>query len=278
MNGANLTFEVYTTDANGNPKTQVKIADNEFGVLVSDYVASGKTAEVKVAYDKLKPGTTYAFPTSAYDGSLYETEWSPWAKFKIRSRSVDIKLPEPNKDAPTLNQDGHQEPQKIAQPSLAPVDPTQPPIGRRASDGWSCGELNAGTGIQPCSRLVPDGSKKTRDALTKGTRALLPHLVDWCANLVNSHIMRYEACIGTFNYEYEGIIVKDGRPTGEVLNATWAVDQEVKLSGTWGSSMPSRSLYQARNVGGNVTPIASSTAARSATLAGGRSSAADAGA
>lgn len=231
---ANLTFEVYSLDANGNPKTQVKIGDNEFGVLVSDYVPSGQTAEVKVAYDKLKPGVTYAFHTSAYDGSLYETEWSPWAKFKIRNRSVDIKLPEPNKDAPTLNQDGHQEPQKIAQPTLAAVDPTVPPLGHRASDGWSCGELNEKTGIQPCSRLVPDNSKKTRDALTQGTNGTraLPHLVDWCANLVDSHIKRYEACIGSFNYEYEGVVVKDGRPTGEILNATWAVGQEVKLSGT----------------------------------------------
>lgn len=42
--------------------------------------------------------------------------------------------------------------------------------------------------------------------------------------------------------------------------------------------MPSWSLYHARNVGGNVTPIAFSTAAISASLAGGRSSATEAGA
>ncbi|KAB1143442.1 hypothetical protein F7R91_24995 [Streptomyces luteolifulvus] len=46
------------------------------------------------------------------------------------------------------------------------------------------------------------------------------------------HIKRYEACIGSFNYEYEGRVIKDGRPTGEILNASWAVGQEVKLSGT----------------------------------------------
>ncbi|MEV0982602.1 hypothetical protein [Streptomyces sp. NPDC049915] len=97
---ANLTFEVYSTDASGNPKTQVKITDdNPYGVLVSPFVASGKTAEVTVPSGKLKPGTTYAFHTSAYDGSLYETSWSPWAKFRIRDRAVDITLPAPNKSA-----------------------------------------------------------------------------------------------------------------------------------------------------------------------------------
>ncbi|WP_256106774.1 hypothetical protein [Streptomyces sp. ODS05-4] len=97
---------------------------------------------------------------------------------------------EPNKDAPTLDQDGYQDRQKIAQPQVLPVPPAEPPIGRSASAGWSCGEVNDKTDIQPCSRLVPDSSKKTRDALTKGTRAPLPHLVDWCEGLGDSHIKR----------------------------------------------------------------------------------------
>ncbi len=72
---ANLTFEVYTTDAFGKPKTQVKLDDSQYGVLVSKFVPSGSTAEVKVAHGKLKPGVTYTFHTSAYDDSgLYETE------------------------------------------------------------------------------------------------------------------------------------------------------------------------------------------------------------
>ncbi|MFJ6573349.1 hypothetical protein ACIQNU_38650 [Streptomyces sp. NPDC091292] len=97
---ANLTFEVWTTDANGNPKAQVKLTDaNPYGVLVSDFVASGKTAEVSVPLGKLKTGTTYVVHTSAYDGSLYETDWSPWAKFRIRDRAVDITLPAPNDTA-----------------------------------------------------------------------------------------------------------------------------------------------------------------------------------
>ena len=97
---ADLTFEVYSVDADGNPKAQVPISDGQYGVMVSDFVASGDTAQVTVPYGKLKPGTTYAFHTSAYDGGLYETEWSPWATFRIRDRAVDITLPAPNKDAP----------------------------------------------------------------------------------------------------------------------------------------------------------------------------------
>lgn len=234
---ADLTFQVYTTDASGNPKDQVQLTDPDtgkpaaYGVVVSDFVTSGGTASVTLRYGDLKTNTTYAFRTSAFDGSLYETDWSSWAKFHTRGRAVSITLPEPNKDAPTVNQDDYQEPQKIAQPSMVAVEPTEPPIGLSAEGGWNCGELNKKTGIQPCSRLVPDDSKKTRDALTKGANAALPHLVDWCANLLDSHIKRYEACIGSFTYEYQGIVVKDGKPTGEILNASWAVGQEVKLAG-----------------------------------------------
>ncbi|MEU7576725.1 hypothetical protein AB0B50_03880 [Streptomyces sp. NPDC041068] len=239
---ANLTFQVYTTDANGNPKSQVQLTDPDtgkpatYGVVVSDFVTSGRKASVTLRYGDLKTNTTYAFRTSAYDGTLYETDWSSWAKFHTRGRAVSITLPEPDKNAPAVNQDDHQRPQVIAQPEVKPALPTVPPIGRSASEGWSCGELNKKTAIQPCSRLVPDDSKKIRDALTKGTsraRAGLPHLVDWCEGFANSHVKRYEACIGSFKYEYEGRVVdKNGKPTGEILNATWAVGQEVKLSGT----------------------------------------------
>ncbi|MFE6778258.1 hypothetical protein [Streptomyces sp. NPDC057702] len=230
---ATLTFEVWTTNANGSPKAKVKLKDDEHGVLVSGYVASGKSAEVTVPSGKLKPGVTYTFHTSGFDGGLYETEWSPWAKFKIRNRVVDIKLPEPDKNAPTLNQDAHQKPQKIAPPETVPVPPGTRSASHSPSDGWSCGEPNEPTGIPSCSRLVSDNSKRTRDALTRGTgqaKAPLPHLVDWCADLSGSHIKRYETCVASLNYEYEFPIVKDGKPTGEIANATWAVGQEVKLS------------------------------------------------
>lgn len=68
----------------GTPGTKVKLTGaNPYGVLVSPYVASGGTASVKVDYGRLKPRTTYLVHTNAYDGSLYETAWSPWAKFRI---------------------------------------------------------------------------------------------------------------------------------------------------------------------------------------------------
>lgn len=236
---SNLTFQVYTTNAEGTPKDQVQLTDPDtgkpaaYGVVVSDFVTSGGRASVTLRYGDLKANTTYAFRTSAFDGGLYETNWSSWAKFHTRGRAVNITLPEPNKDAAAVNQDAHQNPQKIAQPSMAVVAPTVPPVARSAEEGWNCGTLNKRTGIQPCSRLVPDNSKATRDALTNGTKgtAALPSLVDWCANLLDSHIKRYEACIGSFTYEYQGIVVKDGKPTGEILDASWAVGQEVKLAG-----------------------------------------------
>lgn len=99
---------------------------------------------------------------------------------RTRGRAVTIALPERNKDAPTVNQDGFQEPQKIPQGSMASVEPAESPTGRSAADGWNCGEVNTKTEIQPCSRLMPDASKTTRDALTMGVNADSPHLVDWC--------------------------------------------------------------------------------------------------
>ncbi|WP_189959348.1 hypothetical protein [Streptomyces violascens] len=81
---SNLTFEVWTTDAAGKPKSRVKLTDdNQYGVLVSDFVASGKAAQVTVPAGRLTNGVTYAFHTSAYDGKLYETDWSPWTTFKV---------------------------------------------------------------------------------------------------------------------------------------------------------------------------------------------------
>jgi hypothetical protein len=55
----------------------------EYGVLVSSYVASGATAKVPVPYGTLKSGVLYKVRTSAFDGSLYETTWPPWADFRI---------------------------------------------------------------------------------------------------------------------------------------------------------------------------------------------------
>ncbi|WP_344287765.1 hypothetical protein [Streptomyces synnematoformans] len=237
-----LTFQVWTTDANGNPKNQVMLTDkkhpNDHGVLVSDYVDSGQNAQRTVEYGDLKTATTYMFRTSAFDGSLYETDWSPWATFHVRRARSNIKLPEPNKDAPALNQDDFQNPQKISQPemTLVPPDPVQSgtmsPDGRK---GWNCGNVNVKNDVLPCTRIIHDNSDKTRDALAEARMgARSAGLVDWCVNLANSHIKRFEGCIGSFTFEYEGIVIKDGKPTGEIINASWAVGQEYKLSNTAG--------------------------------------------
>lgn len=52
-------------------------------VLVSPFVASGTPAEVKVPAGQLQHGRTYRFRTNPYDGTHYNLEWSPWAKFSV---------------------------------------------------------------------------------------------------------------------------------------------------------------------------------------------------
>ncbi|MFD5557657.1 hypothetical protein ACFWIA_27925 [Streptomyces sp. NPDC127068] len=103
---ANLTFKIHNVNADGTVGTQVMIPGEPYGVLVSAMVVSGGTAEVTVTQKALTPGKTYAFATSGYDATgLYETAWSAYSKFEIRSRIVDIKLPAPNKDAPNPEHD-----------------------------------------------------------------------------------------------------------------------------------------------------------------------------
>ncbi|MCX5083992.1 hypothetical protein ACFC18_40195 [Streptomyces sp. NPDC056121] len=94
-----LTFEVWTADAAGKPKTKVKLNDSEFGVIVSPYVASGTLVTVDVPAGRLSLNTNYVFHTSAFDGSLYETTWSPWAPFRPEM-PVDLTLPTPDYTAP----------------------------------------------------------------------------------------------------------------------------------------------------------------------------------
>ncbi|MGH3239513.1 MAG: hypothetical protein ACRDNL_03980 [Spirillospora sp.] len=121
---ANLTFEVWTTDAAGKPKDKVKLTDdNDYGVLVSGFVASGKTASVTVPAGKLKLGVTYIFHTSAYDGSLYETSWSPWARFRF-TRAVDLTLPNPDTAAPNPDQTAQPYTSALAPPSPWPPAPS----------------------------------------------------------------------------------------------------------------------------------------------------------
>ncbi|MFF4229724.1 hypothetical protein [Streptomyces sp. NPDC001820] len=175
---SNLTFEMWTTDANGKPKNQVKLTDaNPYGTLVSPYVASGKTAQVPVEYGKLKPGVTYTFHTSAYDGSLYETTWSPWANFRI---DPYVTFP-----APQASSMIDQVAQKIIEFTRTDPGPALPTLRKNGTtlkaptQKRTCGKADA-QGHKLCIELNPP-SKKAKNAL----RAPVPvgpavELVDWC--------------------------------------------------------------------------------------------------
>ncbi|MFJ3308954.1 hypothetical protein ACIPSA_39095 [Streptomyces sp. NPDC086549] len=230
---ANLTFEVWTVGADGKPGSRVKLNDSEFGVLVSPMVDSGKTAQVTVDYGRLKPNTTYFFHTSAYDGALYETEWSPWAKFKIRDRAVDIKLPEPDPQAPSVDLDSYQEPQ-VAQRNM-PAPPT--PLTKNA--------LPAPLG-KGCTRTAPDKinclvagdpgelTKAQRATVRKKltARASAGNFFAWCDNLNTGkdYIKRTEACLKRatplHSYTYSNL------PNGQTIlvgDAMFASEIQVKL-------------------------------------------------
>ncbi|WP_049714186.1 hypothetical protein [Streptomyces caatingaensis] len=221
---ANLTFEVWTTDADGKPKTQVKLTDaNPYGVLVSPFVASGKTAQVTVPYGKLKPGVTYTFHTSAYDGSLYETDWSPWANFRIEpyvafpapqasstidplaQKTIEFTRTDPGPALPTLRKDG---------------TTLKAPTKKR-----TCGKPDA-QGRELCFELNPPSKKALRSAAPAGPAV---DLVDWCYDKPSGldYMSRTEACmksIGTGT-----LIFTSTDPKKPALGtATFNIEQRIK--------------------------------------------------
>jgi hypothetical protein len=72
------TFQVYDAATN----TPITTPAGE-GLLVSDFVASGKPASVTVPAGQLRDGKTYKFRTNAYDGTHYNLSWSPWTQFVV---------------------------------------------------------------------------------------------------------------------------------------------------------------------------------------------------
>lgn len=232
---ANLTFEVWTVDASNKPKTKVKLDSSQFGVLVSPMVDSGKNAQVTVGYGRLNPGWTYTFRTSAYDGALYETEWSPWALFKVRDRAVDITLPEPDANAPDVDLAAFQEHQVGTRNMPEPPAPLTArsknalpaPIGEGCTD--------AGNGKIGC--LVagkPDEfTQAERSAVAQKMSAASPdNLFDWCDNLNTGkdYLKRTEACLKKatplHSYTYSKL------PNGQTIlvgEATFASQIQVKL-------------------------------------------------
>ncbi|MFE0683803.1 hypothetical protein ACFW17_23710 [Streptomyces sp. NPDC058961] len=227
---ADLSFEVWTTDANGNAKDRVKLTDaNTYGILVSDFVVSGKSAEVLVPYGKLKPGVTYTFHTSAYDGTLYETTWSPWAKFRIRGHAVDIKLPEPDKAAPGLDLDAYQEPQEAKRTVTAPTLRKNAP-----GQGENCTEI--GNNKISCQE-VGDYSELTKEQKAFVERRLTAakdasDLVSWCGDTASGvdWFKRTEACMKRATPIHE--IAYSKLPNGQVIKvgeATFASVIQMKL-------------------------------------------------
>jgi hypothetical protein len=74
----NGTFQVY--DAATDKPITTPAGE---GLLVSDFVASGKPASVSVPAGQLQDGKTYKFRTNAYDGTHYNLSWSPWTQFVV---------------------------------------------------------------------------------------------------------------------------------------------------------------------------------------------------
>ncbi|KAB1139684.1 DNRLRE domain-containing protein [Streptomyces luteolifulvus] len=74
----NGTFQVY--DASTDKPITTAAGD---GLIVSDFADSGKPVSVQVPAGQLKDGKTYKFRTNAYDGTHYNTSWSPWVQFVV---------------------------------------------------------------------------------------------------------------------------------------------------------------------------------------------------
>ncbi|MET9862188.1 hypothetical protein ABZY93_23315 [Streptomyces smyrnaeus] len=227
---ANLTFQVYTVDSQGKPKDQVDLG-GEYGVVVSDFVASGKRAKAPVPYGKLDPGTTYVFRSSAYDGGLYETDWSSWKKFTIRNRAVDIKLPEPNPDAPKVDLDHYQKPQTARRNIPEPTPPLRSQNALPAPLGEDCKSI--GGGKIHCMTVGKPGdlTKKQQAQVDKRVSARAgDDLVGWCDGLTGKDfIKRTEACLkkappieSTFYRTINGNVTKVG-------SATFASQIQMKL-------------------------------------------------
>ncbi|WP_234386780.1 hypothetical protein [Streptomyces sp. ERV7] len=223
----NLTFEVWTTDASGKPKDKVKLTDkNPYGVEVSPYVASGKTAQVPVERGRLKPGVTYTFHTNAYDGSLYETEWSPWANFRIEpylsfpapqasstidpvaQKVIEFTRTDPGPALPTLRKDG---------------TTFKAPTRKR-----TCGAPDA-QGHKLCIELNPPSKTAQTPPRASAPAGLDVDQVDWCFAKPSgkNYMNRTEACLK--NIGGGTLIFTDTDPDKPALGtATFSIEQRLK--------------------------------------------------
>ncbi|MEU5915232.1 hypothetical protein [Streptomyces sp. NPDC047141] len=188
-----LTFEVWTADAAGKPLKKVSIADNEWGVIVSPYVASATTVTADVPVGKLALNTNYVFHTSAFDGSLYETSWSPWARFRIEL-PVDLTLPTPDYGAPDPTSLNTPPDYLQTKPLVVGGTPLSAPSSRQAAE--QCGEADA-DGRQVCfgaSTPVAQGKAPGSGAKSVGAAAATAG-VEWCnTDFENILATRFTEC------------------------------------------------------------------------------------
>ncbi|MFJ4343171.1 hypothetical protein [Streptomyces sp. NPDC088915] len=226
---ANLTFQVYTTNADGTPKAQVDLdGTGQHGVLVSPYVASGATTSVKVPYGKLKPGVLYKFRTSAYDGSLYETTWSPWADFRI---DPYVKFPAPQASS-TID------PLAQTETEITRTDPGAVALtGLKATGKPSCSTIDA-QGRKLCIEVTPPSEQNKQPATPPRVSAAGPvDLVSWCGSkpVGKDYMNRTEACLK--NLGTATLIFLDTDPQLPSLGtATFDLQQRIKTYPNKGAS------------------------------------------
>ncbi|MFG2840872.1 hypothetical protein ACGFYE_38440 [Streptomyces zaomyceticus] len=226
---ANLTFQVYTANADGTPKAQVDLdGSGQYGVLVSSYVASGATAQVKVPYGKLKPGVLYKVRTSAFDGSLYETDWSPWADFRI---DPYVKFPAPQASS-TID------PKAQAEVEVTRTDPGAVAVsGLKATGEQSCSTVDA-QGRKLCIELSPPSPQSRERAAAQRAAAVGPvDLVEWCGSkpLGKDYMNRTEVCLK--NLGSATLLFLDADPELPSLGtATFDLQQRIKTYPNKGAS------------------------------------------
>ncbi|AOR30844.1 hypothetical protein BFF78_07060 [Streptomyces fodineus] len=169
---------------------------------------------------RLKPNVDYVFHTSAYakDSGLYETSWSPWARFRV-GMSVDLTLPNPNASA--------QNPDQSAQPytnTMAPPSPWKTTAGPSRDHSLAPGLFptrctTSSDGVKVCGKAEPyNGRNFTlhRGTGSQGKAAAQPSLVGNCdpANpRAGLWTTRFEEC-SSFTMEWEASL--NNAPVGTV--------------------------------------------------------------
>ncbi|WUS96753.1 hypothetical protein OHA46_08645 [Streptomyces sp. NBC_00708] len=249
-----LTFQVYTAKADGTPGAEIDLdGPGPHGVLVSKYVVSGSQASVLVPYGLLKPGVLYKFRTSAFDGSLYETVWSPWADFRIEPY-VKFPAPQTSSTIDSNVQEIREFPRSDPGPALPAFD-ANGRVKREATQKQTCGKQDA-EGRKLCVELSPptteskERAKKHDQALRKAAEAEAlkagetpsaaagggaVELVDWCYDKPagKDYMSRTEACLKNIGGAKLIFIDADNLTIG---TAEFNVEQRIKTYPNKGAS------------------------------------------